>query len=186
MPHVIERAASGRAKCRGCGERIAADEQRFGEHLPIPFAEGDMVRWFHLECAAYKRPEPFLETLKAAAEPPPDATRLEAEATRGTVLQRLQRIDGAGRAPSGRAQCRSCREPIAKGAWRIALVYYDNDRFEPSGFVHVRCAPAYFETGDFLARVERFSHGLGEEERGELRRELEAATSSPEPSRPPQ
>jgi hypothetical protein len=30
MPHVIEHAASGRAKCRGCDAKIDKDELRFG------------------------------------------------------------------------------------------------------------------------------------------------------------
>ena len=41
MPHVIEPAPTGRAKCRGCGEKIGAGELRFGESLPNPFAEGE-------------------------------------------------------------------------------------------------------------------------------------------------
>ena len=178
MPHTIEQAASGRAKCRGCGQAIASGELRFGERLPNPFADGELTHWFHLDCAAYKRPEPFLETLKAAAPPPDGAARLEAEASRGLAHARLPRIDGANRAPSGRAQCRSCRQPIDKGAWRIALVYYDNDRFEPSGFVHVRCAPAYFGTADVLGRVAHFARTLGEAELAEIRAELAAAPPS--------
>src|SRR5262245_26245978 len=185
MPHVIERAASGRAKCRGCGQAIAGGELRFGERLPNPFAEGDLTHWFHLECAAYKRPEPFLEALKERTEPLDDRERLEAEATRGMAQHRLPRIDGASRAPSGRATCRSCRQPIDKGAWRIGLVYYENDRFEAAGFVHIRCAPAYFETADVLGRVKYFTRGLGEQDLGEIKAELEAATPSPSPSTPP-
>ena len=42
MPHVIEPAASGRAKCRGCGEKIAKGKLRFGERLPNPFGDGDI------------------------------------------------------------------------------------------------------------------------------------------------
>ncbi len=67
MPHVIEPATSGRAKCRGCGERIAKDELRFGERLPNPFAEGEMTLWFHPLCGAYKRPQPLLEALGETA-----------------------------------------------------------------------------------------------------------------------
>ena len=63
MPHVIEPAASARAKCRGCAEKIAAGDLRFGESLPNPFAEGETHHWYHLECGAMKRPEPFLEGL---------------------------------------------------------------------------------------------------------------------------
>ena len=63
MAHVIEPASTGRAKCRGCGGKIAASELRFGERLPSPFAEGETTQWFHLDCGAFKRPEPFLEAL---------------------------------------------------------------------------------------------------------------------------
>jgi hypothetical protein len=178
VPHTIERAASGRAKCRGCGEPVAAGELRFGERLPNPFADGELTHWFHIHCAAYKRPEPFLETLKDVAEPLDDRARLEAEATRGVAHARLSRIDGAERAPSGRAQCRSCRQPIEKGAWRIALVYYEDDRFQPSGSIHLRCAGPYFETTDVLDRVKHFSRGLSEEDLRQVGAELAAPGSS--------
>jgi hypothetical protein len=82
-------------------------------------------------------------------------------------------VSGAGRAPTGRAQCRSCRAPIDKGAWRVALVFYEEGRFEPSGFVHAGCAREYFETTDVLARVRRFSPALREEDLAELRAELD-------------
>ncbi|NIL99791.1 MAG: hypothetical protein GTN89_02335, partial [Acidobacteria bacterium] len=60
MPHVLEPATSGRAKCRGCGQAIKKDEIRLGEKLPNPFAEGEMTHWYHPPCAAFKRPETFL------------------------------------------------------------------------------------------------------------------------------
>ena len=77
MAHVIEPASSGRAKCRGCGERIAKDALRLGERLPNLFGEGEMTLWFHLPCAAYKRPEPFLEALQATTESIGDVAQLE-------------------------------------------------------------------------------------------------------------
>jgi hypothetical protein len=172
MAHKIEPASSGRAKCRGCGERIAAGDLRFGETLPNPFADGEMTQWYHLECGAFKRPEPFIETLEALGEPLPGQEPLLDEARRGIAHRRLPRVDGAGRAPTGRAQCRSCRAPIEKGAWRIALVFYEEGRFEPSGFVHAGCAQAYFETIDILPRVRRFSPGLREEDLVELGADL--------------
>jgi len=174
VTHRIEAASSARAKCRGCGERIASGQLRFGESLPNPFADGEMTHWFHLDCAAYKRPEPFLETLEARSEPLEEQERLASEARRGIVHRRLPRIDRAGRAPTGRARCRSCRAPIDKGAWRIALVFYEEGRFEPSGFVHTGCARAYFETTDILPRVRRFSPGLDDAELAELQADLRA------------
>ena len=131
-----------------------------------------MTQWFHLECAAYKRPEPLLETLGARTEPLPGSEPLETEAKLSVAHRRLPRINGAERAPSGRAQCRSCRETIGKDAWRIPLVYYEESRFQPSGFIHVRCSKAYFETTQVLERFQRFSPGLSEEDLQELRSEL--------------
>ena len=174
MAHVIQPASSSRAKCRGCGERIAKGELRLGERLPNPFAEGEMTHWFHVPCAAYKRPESFLEAIAATAELIEDTEELKSEAERGIAHRRLVRVDGAGRAPTGRAHCRSCHEPIDKGAWRIALVFYEEGRFQPSGFIHPRCSSAYFETPDVIERVQHFSPELSDENLNELRAELSA------------
>jgi hypothetical protein len=149
---------------------------RFGERLPNPFADGEMTHWFHLDCAAFKRPEPFLERLAEGTEVLEGREGLETEARRGIAHRRLPRVNGAEHAPTGRATCRSCREAIGRGAWRIPLVYWEEGRFEPSGFIHARCAPAYFETPDVIARVRRFAPGLGDEEIRELQAEL---TDSP-------
>jgi ribosomal protein L37AE/L43A len=172
MPHVIEKAASARAKCRGCGEKIAGGELRFGESLPNPFAEGETLHWFHLECGAMKRPEPFLEAIAAPSEPVPDSERLVALAREGVEHERLPRITGAERDPSGRAQCRHCRQKIDKGAWRIPLVFWEEGRFSPSGSLHVPCCRDYFETTDVVARLRRFSPGLTDAELQEIQAEL--------------
>lgn len=179
MAHVIQPAPTARAKCRGCGERIASGVLRFGESLPNPFAEGDTTHWFHLDCAAFKRPEPFLQTLEAGAESVDGAPRLMEEARRGVAHRRLPRINGAERAPSGRAQCRSCRVSIDKGAWRIPLVFYEDGRFAPSGFVHVRCVQAYFETTDVIPRLKRFSPSLSGADLGDLQVELRGSSPAP-------
>jgi Poly(ADP-ribose) polymerase and DNA-Ligase Zn-finger region len=174
MPHVIERAATGRAKCRGCGGKIAADQMRFGERLPNPFADdgGEMTQWFHVACGALTRPEPFLETLPTVAGPIDDRAWLEHEARLGATHRRLPRVRAAERAASGRATCRACREPIPKDAWRIALQYYEDGRFVPSGFIHARCAASYLETTDLLRRVRHFSPDLGDDDLRGLSDEL--------------
>ena len=164
--HTIEPASSGRAKCRGCGEKIAKDELRLGARLPNPFVEGELTLWFHLECGAYKRPEPYLEAVgEHAGELPEDAPRLKREAERGLEHHRLTRIDRASHAPTGRATCRHCKTLIDKGSWRIGLVYYDEEegRFSPSGYLHPRCVGDYTGTKDVMARVRRFSPGLADE-----------------------
>jgi len=169
MAHVIEPASSGRAKCRGCGKKIGKGELRFGERFPNPFAEGEMTLWFHVLCAAYKRPAAFLEVTETTTETLERREWLESEARLGVIHRRLPRVDGAERAPTGRARCRSCRELIEKGCWRIALVYFDDYRFEPSGFIHASCALDYFETDDVVERASHFSRELTGNDLAELR-----------------
>jgi len=173
MPDLIQPAPTARSKCRGCGERIGEGELRFGESLSNPFAEGETTHWFHLDCAAFKRPEPFLAVVEQRSDPLEGGERLAAEAKRGVAHRRLPRVNGAERAASGRAQCRSCRTSIDKGAWRIPLVLHEDGRFVSAGYVHVRCAPAYFETGDVLPRVRRFAPGLGDEDLKAIEAELQ-------------
>jgi len=183
MTHLIQPATSARAKCRGCGALIAVGDLRFGEVVPNPYAEGETTHWFHLDCAAYKRPEPFLEAVNASTERLADRERLALEAQRGIDCRRLPRANGAEHSPSNRAHCRSCRSHIEKGSWRISLVYYEGGRFQPSGFIHAGCARAYFETIDLLARLTHFSPDLSDEDIGELRAELEGSASPAPPAR---
>jgi hypothetical protein len=168
MPHVFEPAPTGRAKCRGCGQPIAKGELRFGERLPNPFAEGETTLWFHPLCAAYKRPEAVLQALAEAAENVPDRAALERAARGSSSQRRLPRIDGAERSPSGQAKCRSCKERIERGAWRIRLVFFEEGQFFPGGFVHLDCRRAYFECDDVLEPVLHFSRDLSDDDRREL------------------
>ena len=187
MSHVIEPAASGRAKCRGCGEKIARDELRFGERLPNPFGEGEKTLWFHLPCGAYKRPEPLLEALETTehheAIGAEEEAVLRAEAKMGIDHRRLPRLDGVSRAPTGQARCRNCREPIEKDTWRIGLVFYEEGYFNPSGFVHVRCWRPYFEAEDVdttnvAVRLGHFSTDLEDSDLAEIQSELDAAPTT--------
>jgi hypothetical protein len=158
MPHTIEAATSARAKCRGCDRKIDKDELRFGERQANIFGDGEMTLWFHLQCAAFKRPEPLLEAL--SEHELYDAAALAAAARFGVEHRRVPRIDGADRAPTGRAKCRHCHELIPKDSWRIELVFFEEFRFAPSGFIHAACAAEYFETVDILDRLRYFSPAL--------------------------
>jgi hypothetical protein len=141
---------------------------RFGERLPNPFAdEGDLTLWFHPLCAAYKRPESVLEALSQPGEFA-DRECVEQAARFSASFRRLPRIDGAERAPSGQAKCRSCKAPIERGTWRIRIVYFEEGRFSPGGFLHLACRNAYFERPDVLAPLLHFSPALDEAARGEL------------------
>jgi hypothetical protein len=174
VAHVIEPASSGRAKCRSCDQPIAKGELRFGERQPNAFGEGEMTLWFHLPCGAYSRPEPFLEAQGAAPAEPgaiaaaPQLEQLASAARFGIEHRRVPRLHGAERATSGRAHCRSCRELIPKGEWRLPLVFFEDYRFNPGGYVHARCARNYFETVELLDRVRHFSPELRDAEVGEI------------------
>lgn len=172
MPHVFEPAASGRAKCRGCGIILAKGEWRFGERLPNPFGEGEVTHWFHPACAAYKRPDAVAAGLAEAPAELPDRAGLERIAAATLAQPRLARIDGAERAPSGQARCRQCKEPIDKGGWRIRLVFHEEGTFSPGGFLHLQCRTAYFESSAVLDPVLHFSTALSDVERDALRAAL--------------
>jgi hypothetical protein len=70
--------------------------------------------------------------------------------------------------PSGQAKCRSCHEPIARGAWRIRLAFWEEGRFSTGGYVHVGCRKAYIGTDEVLDRTLQFSPDLSDGERDEL------------------
>jgi hypothetical protein len=176
MAHVIEIASSGRAKCRACDRKIDKGELRFGERQPNAFGDGEMTLWFHLTCAAYRRPESFLEAAAAEAQ---DLAPLVAAAELSIAHRRLPRLTGAERSPTGRARCRRCKELIAKDEWRIGISFFEEFRFQPGGFVHATCAPAYFETADLIDRIRHFSPDLDAAALAELEAVLRSAPTTP-------
>jgi hypothetical protein len=151
MPDLVAPSPSARAKCRGCGRPIDKGELRFGEADANPFGEGETHRWFHLRCAALKRPERFGPMLEATPDVP-DRETLEDYVKSSLDHPRLVRILRAERAPSGRAHCRHCREIVEKGALRVALEIWEDGRFNPMGSIHATCAPSYFGTREELAK----------------------------------
>ncbi len=182
--HRIETATTGRSKCRACRELVPKGELRFGECVPNPYGDGEATYWFHPECAALKRPAVVVESLdseSSSADPPAGLvdparwTPLRAWAQRALTHDRLPRLSGGQRAPSGRARCRSCHTLIEKSGWRVAIDIWEDGRFAPLGYVHARCATAYVgvdELGDLVERVEHFTRGLDPAQAQALRAEL--------------
>lgn len=168
MPDTIAQAPTARSKCRACGRTIDKGTLRFGEAEANPFGEGETQRWFHLECAALRRPERFGPALEAAPEVP-DREALAGLVHSGLEHPRLVRLAGAERAPSGRAHCRHCREIIEKGALRIALELWEDGRFSPMGSIHATCAPSYFGTRELAPRIERANPNLAAEDLTRMR-----------------
>lgn len=164
VPDVIQRASSGRAKCRGCGQAIAKGELRFGESLANAYAEGEALYWFHLYCASAMRPEKLLPVLEQSTESIAERDELRHTAELGIAHPRLSRLSKAERAPSGRAHCRCCRELIEKGEWRLSLQIFEESRFAPMGSIHLGCSEAYFGTAQILERIQRLTPGLGDDD----------------------
>lgn len=168
MTDLLEPAPSARARCRGCARKIEKGELRFGERLPNPFGDGEATFWFHLGCAACMLSEKLLATLAASALDVPERARLEQLAETGVAHPRTTRVRGAERAPSGRARCRSCKQLIESGAWRLSLGIVEEGRMEPIGFIHVECSAPYFETGNVLGRILHLTPALTDADREEI------------------
>ena len=179
VAHLFELASSGRSKCRGCNQPIQRGEWRFGERLPNPFGGGEMTLWFHPLCAAYKLPQEMLEGLQDTSEAVPDREALERAVHASASSERRRRIDGAERSRSGQAACRCCREPIERGTWRIRIVYYEEGRFSPGGYIHLGCCKPYFDTDAVLDQVLQLSPALSDSGREELRQAFDSATPHP-------
>jgi len=184
MPHIVEQARSGRAKCRKCKKTIAKGELRFGEETPNAFAEGAMTyRWYHLGCAAAARPLELETALDGYRGEIPARADLDAALAAGKKKQKPKTFPYAELAPSGRSACLRCRQKIAKGELRVAVQReIDTGSFVSAGagYLHPRCACAHTEqTADALfAQIEANApnlapdqlHALGEQLREYVQR----------------
>lgn len=137
---------------------------RLGEQVPNPFSDdgGITTLWYHPICGSYRRPETFLEALAATPVEIDGRDALVHEAQLGITHRRAPRVHTASLAPTARATCRACKALIDKDTWRIALVFYEDGRFNPSGYIHAACAAAYLETTAIIPRVRHFSPDLTE------------------------
>lgn len=157
MPDRIELASSGRARCRACRRPIAKGQERFAEAVPNPVAEGESQHYYHVECAAERRPKPFSALLAALDPARPELAALAAAAALASANHRLERLGVLERAKSARAACRQCHEPIEKDAWRVALQPIEEGRLAAWGFVHLGCAGAYTGIKPTLERLTRYT-----------------------------
>jgi hypothetical protein len=167
MPNVIEEAKSGRASCRTCKKPIAKGELRFGEEAPNAFGDQPSLRWHHLPCAAEKLPVELKAALAEYTGDVPDRAALEQKMTE--ALEKGRGKPGgfpyADKAPTGRARCIQCSEPIAKDSVRVAIEReIDTGAMvtKGAGYMHPRCAKAYLDANggdvtELLAGVQQNS-----------------------------
>jgi poly(ADP-ribose) polymerase-like protein len=152
---MIEAAASGRSKCKGCKKPIAQGELRFGDEVPGNF-DGVMTFWYHLPCAVTHRPEQFRADLNRRKKPLPDQAALEAALGGATIAVRVGRMRKVEHAPTGRATCQLCDVPIAKDSLRVVVLR--EEVMGGTAFIHVGCAGAWAGGGvdtQLLAKAAR-------------------------------
>jgi hypothetical protein len=150
MANVIEEAKSGRASCRTCKKAIAKGELRFGEEAPNAFGDTPSMRWHHLMCAAEKLPAELKAAMDTHSEPIPNRAEVDkaiAEAMKGG-RGKPGGFPYADRAPTGRAKCMQCEEPIAKDSIRVAVereIDTGSMVTRGAGYLHPKCVAENLE-----------------------------------------
>jgi hypothetical protein len=167
MPDVIQPASSGRAKCRACREPIVKGEFRFGEQVANSFGEGDALHWFHLTCAADRRPEKLKAAIEAHEGELPDREALLETATLGVANGELRFVSHIEKAPTGRATCQQCRNKIDKSVWRVAVDRSPDGVTPMGGSVHLSCAVDHFGAPGLIQRLQRAAARLAPDDRAE-------------------
>jgi hypothetical protein len=150
MANHIEEAKSGRASCRTCKKTIAKGELRLGIEAANAFGDTPSMQWHHLACAATKLPAELKEALTAYVGEVPD--RAELDKTMADSIAKGHAKPGglpyADKAPTGRAKCMQCSEPIAKDALRVAVERELEVGGVPqtgAGYLHPACVAAHVE-----------------------------------------
>ncbi|MEW5848708.1 MAG: hypothetical protein AB2A00_07830 [Myxococcota bacterium] len=174
MPHMIEEAKSGRASCRTCREKIGKGELRFGEEAANAFdPEGGAThQWHHLLCAARKKPQLVKETLETFTGAVPNRAEVD-QAIAESIDTARPPFPFAEHAPTARSRCQSCRQPIDKGMLRVAVARPPGS-VPPDGaaYVHTTCAVEYVKDPELLAKVQRHSRRLSDEDLAQLQKDL--------------
>jgi hypothetical protein len=150
MANVIEEAKSGRASCRTCRKPIAKGELRFGVETQTQFSDTPSLQWHHLPCAAGKLPAELRAALTDYAGEVPNRAELDAamEQADKQAAARPAAHPYADHAPTGRAKCMQCGEPIEKGAFRVAVereLEIGAQVTRGAGYLHPRCVAENLE-----------------------------------------
>lgn len=177
MAHTIETAKTGRAGCRACKTPIPKGDLRFGEEVPNAFsASGEMsFQWYHLPCAALKKPAQLKVALDAFTGEVPNKDELLKTLEESSKKLKPSNYPYAERASTGRSRCQQCAEPIEKGKLRVAVereVETASFRTAGAGYLHPRCAKEYTKDEQVLEKIKANATGLKPEDLEELSKEL--------------
>ena len=173
MAETIEVAKTGRARCRLCRASIEKGGLRYGEEQPSAFADGLQWTWYHLTCAAKKKPVHVREALGRFEGEVPDRAALETLLAEGDKTASV--FPYAERAPTGRSKCLRCHEPIEKGSLRVATereVEAGGMARAGAGYLHPHCAGEFLGSDDLPATLRQNSRGLTDDDVAELTAQL--------------
>ncbi|MHA1972134.1 MAG: hypothetical protein ACTSW1_04005 [Candidatus Hodarchaeales archaeon] len=145
----LEAAKSGRAKCRGCQEKINKGEVRVA--LPYSFTmkdgrEIETYRYYHIRCVPPYKVSSVLEILQETEFL--DFKKLEIikkdlEAARSKQKQKVSTNPYIEISPSSRATCKICKEKIIKGEFRVSkpltVELEDGRIFQRKTYYHFKC-----------------------------------------------
>jgi len=123
MANVIEEAKSGRASCRTCKKTIGKGELRLGVEAQTQFSDTPSLQWHHLLCAASKLPDELKAALAEYTGEVPNRGELDAamETAAKKGAAKPAAFPYVDKAPTGRAKCMLCEQPIEKATFRIAV-----------------------------------------------------------------
>lgn len=167
-PYLIEKARSGRSKCRTCRRKIDKDTLRIGVLLEGPYGTGYL--WHHLNCAARRRFDDVEAAYEQSAwDPSVEVPALEELAKLKEVAEKRRaekkEAPWAERAKTGRSKCKHCDELIAKDSWRVILdrvvEFFGQERRGPVN-IHPHCVAAELQSPDCPTEVEGFFDALRE------------------------
>jgi poly [ADP-ribose] polymerase len=173
MANVIEEAKSGRASCRTCRKAIAKGELRFGVETQTQFSDTPSLQWHHLLCAAGKLPAELKAALAEYAGEVPNRAEIDAamEQSAKKTAAKPGAHPFADRAPTGRAKCMQCEQPIEKASFRVAVereLEIGGTATRGTGYLHPRCVAENLEnvggSADDLIEGLRANSKLSEDE----------------------
>lgn len=151
MANVIEEAKSGRASCRTCKKAIAKGELRLGVETQTQFSDTPSLQWHHLLCAATKHPDELKAALAEYTGEVPNRAELDAamEAAAKKGAAKPAAFPYVDKAPTGRAKCMACEQPIEKASFRVAVereLEIGANVTRGAGYLHPACVAANLES----------------------------------------
>jgi hypothetical protein len=150
MANLIEEAKSGRASCRTCKKPIAKGELRLGVEAQTQFGDTPSMQWHHVLCAAAKLPSELKAALADFPGEVPNRAELDAamEEAAKKGAAKPAGFPYVDHAPTGRAKCMQCEQPIEKGSFRVAVereLTIGTNVTHGAGYLHPRCVAQNLE-----------------------------------------